>query len=207
MTNGDQARLHVEQLFHDPRMLDSRDHWARAGFDVVERDDDEKIMVAAHPAAPGYMFKKFVNGVPAREQMKNYENRVEGIRALGKFVAERHLERIALPQKWIIELPKKFNAHVLVVERLDLIDDKRAKAIYHDIDERTLRELCTVLHSFRGLDSGVRNVPLTSDGRVAFIDTERWKQNRDRPYLKRLEKYLSSDRQKIAKDTFKRLDA
>jgi hypothetical protein len=205
MASLDEAQSLVAALFQERRSLDSRDRWSKAGFDVIARDDDEKIMVAGHPAAPSYMFKRFVNDVSEKKQRKNYETRVAGIATLRQRVIERQLTRIALPQKWIVELPSKIGGAVLVVEKLSLLPDRQLKDAYGTIDETTLHDLCVMLHAYRGLDSGPRNVPLTTEGRIAFIDTERWDQDRDRPYLKRLKKYLSSSSQKLADDVFARL--
>jgi hypothetical protein len=195
--------MQYADLFRDRRMFESRKHWAKAGFEVIDRDDDEKIMVASHPAEPAVMFKRFVNDVSEKRQRKNFETRVAGIGALRQLVKAQKLTRIALPEKRIIDLP--IGGQLLVVDRLALMPERQLKDAYATIDETTLHDLCVVLHRFRGLDSGPRNVPLTTDGRIAFIDTERWDQNRDRPYLKRLRKYLSSTRQKLADEVFARL--
>ena len=47
------------------------------------------------------------------------------------------------------------------------------------------------------------NLPFTEDGKIAFIDTERW--HRDKDYLRLIGDHLPSDRRKQAEDVFKEL--
>lgn len=55
------------------------------------------------------------------------------------------------------------------------------------------------LLAFRGLDSGVRNVPFTSGGKIAFIDTERWdEQSEKKVWLRRIREYLSDEQRHFA---------
>jgi hypothetical protein len=55
-------------------------------------------------------------------------------------------------------------------------------------------------------------VPFTKDGKIAFIDTEHWdrhgdrKKSQQRPFLKYIGEYLSSDRMKFAKKMWSKLD-
>jgi len=87
--------------------------------------------------------------------------------------------------------------HPLIQHKLTHMRDK-------DTSTRTFRELLREITLLMGYEI-TRNLPLTTDGRIAFIDTERWNQDRDRPYLKRLKKYLSSSQQKRADEVFAQL--
>jgi hypothetical protein len=183
-------------------MFDSREHFRAAGFEVSRFG---KIMVGGHPAAEGLLFKKYPRGVSLRDQLENYECRVEGADRLRAFIEEHRLRHVVVPRKWILELSREFSSrssrsYVLVVERLDLLDEKDSRRAYRHIDEALLRELCLVVHEFRGLDSVVKNVPFTRQGQVAFVDTEHWNRRRRRKNgpLRHLRGYLSHKRARRA---------
>ena len=164
-------------------------------------------MVARHEAAPGLLFKKYSSGVSVN-QCKNYDARVEGAERLRAFIAEHNLKHVVVPQKWIIDLPSDFGlcAHVLVVKQLDLIHVNAIGKQYRAIDDAHLRELCLVLYHFRGLDSIIDNVAFTTDGKLAFIDTEHWRGGRRRPYLRYIRRHLSDQNRLRAKQMFRRLE-
>ena len=192
------ASLGFSGLFRDPRVLDSHQSFAAAGFKAVANKDD--ILVGGHPSVEGYLFKRYL-GMSEKTQMANYENRIEGSRQLRRCVEEFQLRNVVVPQKWIYALPK---GHVLVTERVELMDKRKVKGAYGAISANVLRDLCVVLFHFRGLDAGARNIPLTTDSKVAFIDTEHWN-GHHKVYLRRLYKYLSNDSNRIAKETFEEL--
>jgi hypothetical protein len=207
----------LKKLFVDPDMFASRDSFRDAGFDVVKRESDNKIMVGSHASAPGFLFKKYCDDISLDEQLKNYERRLEGVRELRALIKEHHLRRIVVPQKWLHEFPREFSrkkdkSYVLIVERLNVYDREESEREYQRIDEETLKELCVVLFKFRGLDSNASNVPFTHGGQIAFIDTEHWyrrrsrKRRKSKPYLKWIHEHLSSKRWKFAKEIFEALD-
>lgn len=198
----DPDAIDLASLFLERSIFDSRESWRRAGFDVVDRDNAEEIMVAGHPAAPGFLFKKFTNRISSKQQLRNYQERVDGAAALRRLVAAEELRRVAVPRKWLREV---LGGHLLLVEHLDVLSQRETKEAYGRIDEETLHDLCVVVHAFRGLDSGARNMLITRDGKVAFVDTERWDHDRDRPPLKRVAKYLTPERRKLAEKIFKKL--
>lgn len=56
------------------------------------------------------------------------------------------------------------------------------------------------------MDSNAKNLPLVSDGRVAFIDTEHWDRSTRKSYLHHVGEYLSTERRKLAKKFFDLLE-
>jgi hypothetical protein len=210
----DPASSDLSGLFHDPDMFDTPDDWRRAGFALI-RESDNKICVASHRSVGGYLFKKYVASGKRdsdSDQLENYATRVEGARRVRDLIATQRLRHVTVPRKWIRELPRAFgrSAHILIVERLDILDDDASERAYGRISKDALGDLCVALHAFRGLDSTAKNVPFTTDGRIAFIDTEHWDRhsgNRNkRRFLKYLSEHLSSDRQRFAKKLWGRLD-
>lgn len=207
MAFSDPASLDLGGLFRDPDMFDSKSSWAAAGFQIVNGSKNGKIMVACQASVPGLLFKKYTDAVSQRDQRANFECRLEGAQRLRAFVEERALTRIIVPRKWIIELPRKFSrrATVLVVERLDLLEANQSAEAYHDIDPALLRELCTVLFHYRGMDSSVYNLPFLTGNRIGLIDTEHWDRDYSKDYLHHVGEHLSHEGRKAAKKIFHQL--
>lgn len=165
-------------LFRDPHMFDTKESFRAAGF-TVRKTSAHNIMVGRHPAAPDHLFKKYSRDVPPDKQLANYKSRKRGAKKLRQFIAEHRLRHMVVPQKWIYDLPDSFAdrgspSHLLIVERMHLLDTEDNARRYRDIDKEVLKELCIVLHAFRGLDSAIHNVRFTRSGQIAFIDTENW---------------------------------
>jgi hypothetical protein len=190
-------------LFQEPHMFDSARSWRSVGFSVEGEGVWSSIMVASHPSVPAWLFKKYSNVIPLKEQLENYRRRVEGADKLRAFIADQRLTRLVVPWKQLHALPAEFSRkgpgdHVLVVEKQALLEASASKQMFRKLDREDLRQLCTALLAFRGLDSGVRNVPFTVEGQIAFIDTERWDERRaNKIYLRRIREYLSHAQRQI----------
>lgn len=188
----------IDTLFVEPTMFESRKKWRRAGFDVLDPAKDTECMVAAHPSAPGCLFKKYADDVSRKDQRANYETRLAGSRALESFIADQRLEHVVVPRKHLHDLPA-FQSQILVVERLDIVGRDASEKRYRNVDEPILRDLLRVLVRYKGLDSNSKNVQFTTDGKIAFVDLEHWdRTDRDRVRLKSIGEYLSKDRYKLA---------
>ena len=193
----------IGDLFTDPKMFSSFDRFRSAGFDLVDHAET-KIMSGSHKRAKGYLFKKYNNDKPGKKQIKNYMRRIEGARLLRTFIAERSFQHVVAPHKWLYELPESFpERYLIVADKLDLLSDDATRRKYDRIREEQMKELATVLFYFRGLNSWTKNLPFTEDGKIAFIDTERW--HRDKDYLRAIGDHLPSDRRKQAEDVFEEL--
>jgi len=210
MAFADPTKLDLGALFRDEDMFESRRAWSLAGFHVIERSNNGKIMVARHPSVQGLLFKKYTSDIDEKDQTKNYKRRLEGANRLRAFADDRNLAHVVVPLKWILDLPRVFSrhetAHVLVVEQLDLLSESQTRDAYQRIDPHVLADLCVVLFRFRGMDSIAKNLPFVSDGRIGFIDTEHWDRSTSKPYLHRISEHLSKDRQRLADKIFGQLE-
>ena len=198
----DPKALDLDGLFSDPDMFESRKAWRRAGFDVLDPAKDTECMVAAHPSAPGYLFKKYADDVSQKEQRENYAARIEGAARLAELIRRERLAHVVAPRKHLHALPKSFgkSSSVLVVERLDIVGRDESERRYHDIADGVLRDLLRVLVALPGLDSNSKNVQFTRDGKIAFVDLENWgRKDRKEVKLKSIGSYLSKDRLKLAR--------
>lgn len=203
----DPASLDLRELFRDPEMFDSRSSWGAAGFEVLNRSSNGKIMVASHPLVRGLLFKKYPASVSQKDQRRNYECRLEGSRRLREFASRRGFCRIVVPRKWLVTLPGEFfyRDTLLIAERLELLGSAQTVAGYRHIEAELLQELCTVLFHFRGMDSNTNNLPFLTGGRIGLVDTEHWDRGTSKDYLHHVGEHMSSESRKRAKKIFGRL--
>jgi len=191
------------ELFTDPKMFESYGRFEKAGFSLVEHSPN-KILTGSHKRVRGYLFKKYNNDKPGKKQLRNYMHRVEGARFLRTFIAEHGFSRVVAPKKWLYELPTAFPERYLVIaEKVDLVSRDATERAYARIGKEQAGELATILYYFRGLNSTAQNLPYTEDGKIAFIDTERWHHEKD--LLRKVGDRLSTDRRKQAEEVFKEL--
>lgn len=206
----------LANLFKNPQIFKSNEHLRRAGFQPLNRES-RPIMVARHAVIENYLIKKFKTGQTLRyKEINNYLDRISAARALHHFIKLNHLEHIVVPQKWLYPLPKRFSdsksgkrMYVLIVEDMDICsggDDPNGEIgrRYSNMSFEILRELCIVLYYFRGLDSNVFNIPFTHQNKIAFVDTEKWK-DVDREFLSRVKHYLNQDQLEYAARIFEEL--
>lgn len=194
----------MRELFSDPKMFESFSRFEKAGFSLVDHAP-HKIMTGGHKRAPGYFFKKYDNEKPGKKQLRNYMHRVEGSRLLRTFISEHGFTRVVAPRKWLYELPASFPERYLVVaEKVALVSRSDTESRYGRISSEQTRELATILYYFRGLNSTAANLPYTEDGKIAFIDTERW--HHDKEFLRKVGDRLPSSRRSLADDVYKELN-
>lgn len=193
----------LEELFVDPKMFESYKRFEKAGFSLVAHAP-HKIMTGGHKTTPGYFFKKYNNDKPGKKQLRNYMHRVEGARFLRAFIAQHRFTRVFAPKKWLFELPSSFPERYLVVaEKAPLVSREATEKAYARISKEHIRELANILYFFRGLNSTAQNLPFTEEGKIAFIDTERW--HHDKELLRKVGERLPNDRRKQAEAVFEEL--
>lgn len=205
--------LNYDALFREPRMFHSRNAFVAAGFEVMKQAADHNIMVGSHPAASGYLFKKYNRDVPLDVQEDNYRTRMRGAQKIREVIDRYRLRHIVVPHKWLHELPRKFadrreEAYVLVVDRMDIMSVDDSARRYRDIHPTVLDDLCRVLYHFRGFDAAIHNLRFTTAGQIAFIDTESWDRS-PRPgsrVFHRIDEELTKESRRLVKRTFERLD-
>ncbi len=166
----------VSRLFQNPEIATSRELLEEAGFSLYSHNH-RGICIAEHPELPGYLIKLFINDAPREFTLNNFMSRIEGANQLREFIKKNKLTKIVVPQKQLYTLQD--GTPLLVVEKMDIIDStSELEEAYASIDLDLLEELCKVVKRFRGLDSILKNMPFTRDGKIAFIDTEKWKSPR-----------------------------
>jgi len=188
-------------FFTEKRMFDSFDDFADEGFKLVKHPE-YKMMSGTHRLLPGYIFKKYNNDKDG--QLLNYMRRIEGARLLRRFIEERDYQHVTAPRKWLYELPSGFpERYLLIAEKLDLASERSTLRHYGSLSKKQTVELARVLYYFRGLNSTPANLPFTTDDKIAFIDTERWANDKD--YLRKVGDRLSPSRREQAESIYRGL--
>ena len=220
--SGDPLSLDLQSLFRKPEMFDSPDDWHAAGFKIVRASPSlKKVIVAKHKAARGYLFKKYNNRVPLKDQLQKFRRRIEGASKLRTFIDEMKFKHVVVPRKWLYELPPKFTrempAYLVIVQKLPVFDrqsDESARR-HRRVDFDVLRELCAIFCKCKGLDFTDKNAPFTKQGQVAFIDTEYldWQnalksaKTRKKQFMKCAERHLSGKRLEFAEARWEELSS
>jgi len=193
--------IDLDRLFRKKAVFNSSDEMRDAGFNVMRESVHEKVIVARHRSAPGFLFKKFLRTVSLtrEEQLAAYEMRVNGANALKAHLEALQIKKIIVPRKWLCELPTRFNSgslpeHIIIVDCCDILDREDAERRYRSIDKDQLRDLCTIFFTFSRVDFTAKNAPFTRDGKIAFIDTGYL-----RPITKKLKSRKKSYDKNIAK--------
>jgi len=177
----------LERVLTDPRPFIERALLERAGFHIAS-DDRERgashIMVASHPDLPQVVLKTFaLVGDHQLHYLFRYTNYLDRLRAAKRIRAcmeEEKTTRLFLPQKWLYRLPRVFSdpqtpfgKYVLIAERVPMLSGRESFERYHKISEEMVDELIRVVLKAHVGDIGLHNLPFTTDGKIAFIDTER----------------------------------
>lgn len=203
----------IPKLFKDPRMFKSVEAWHDRGFEIL-RDSNINLIVARHSSMRNCLFKKYLNNMDLTEQASRFKRRVEGAELLRSHINRHRLRHIIVPRKWLHELPSIFSrggqpSYILTVERLRIFDKEDSIDEYRNIERSLLHELCPILATFKDLDFTARNAPFTSDGKIAFIDTEYVKLNNDsrkdqrKRYMECIERVLSGRRLREAEELWR----
>lgn len=179
----------LDTFFSTGRHIFDQESMLAAGFTSGKPRRFTKVVVAKHPAFPGYVFKVYQDvqayhkGLP---ETTFWVWRVQGVNMIRKKIAELHYEEyFKCPYKWIYKLPAEPSCppgylakhYILVEEDMGILDTPDNKAVWKS--SRITPELLQALHtmlSTLGLQdcAKIDNIPMCHDGRVAFIDTSTW---------------------------------
>lgn len=179
-------RSALEQIFQDPRDFIDRTAMEEYGCISAEQPPAsplERFVVCSHPLLPGHLIKTYslyCDQNHYSEHLPNFVLRIENARYLAEAVAWAGLDQVVIPQKWLYWLPPQFadpltpyGKAVLIAERLDLRPAEETEAIYLSLHGERMVQLLKLILCTRSIDVWLANMPMTRDGRIAFVDTER----------------------------------
>jgi hypothetical protein len=172
----------LDQLFTDPVDFLDRESIEQIGFKPRERGG-HLLWVLGHPSLPNHFIKTFPLVGDKAEfsvRLRTYLRRMKHARALREYVEAHQLERIVVARKQLYRLPDRFKdpsaphgRAVMVVDRFDLLDRKQCHEAYLDLDRESVEQLIELWRCVGGFEGLLQNMPITVDGKIALVDTEK----------------------------------
>lgn len=198
----------LDQIFSQSRIVQDMQTLANAGFEVVAGPMARSyVVVARHPAIPGYVFKMHLDYEPrTRKGVPHWASlvsRCAGAAAIREAIISKQMRYFTVPDKWLYVLPVYPFSNVVTPEPIVLIETDMepegygiSKRMWRTVVTRKhLDELYSILKTWHGGKGGLdlwKNVPFTKQGTFAFIDTEK------PPHImkfKHIKQFLSKDMQ------------
>lgn len=177
----------LDSLFASSRVIFSMDTLVKAGFRKTAPRKFTKLLVTSHPAFQGYIFKLYLDVQRFHKDLHEYTfwvMRCRGAEKIREQIQEHGLgSMFKVPRKWIYALPKKpappegyyTKYYILVEEDMGVVSDRENESLWASdyVTPDLLDGLYHILRSV-GLHDCIKpdNIPFSSDGKVAFIDTQ-----------------------------------
>ena len=160
--------LFVEGMYQRCDLIDAGCHFLKDDFRVIaiHPDHPEWIIKAVPPQHSHRVFAKAIN-----------VGRVRSAQHIAQVIEKYHLRHIIVPQKYLYHLPGtpyKLTDHnyLVVAQKLDLVDDKLVPLMWDLLNVEQEDELAKVIKKVGYFDVSEDNICFTTDGKIAFIDTE-----------------------------------
>lgn len=196
----------MDSLFSSSRVIENESSFALAGFHTLFAQENSFIRVAQHASLPGFLLKVYLDsehrqkkGMPGWEWLTR---RCEGAKNIRHLIKRKNLKYFTVPDKWLYPLPAPSTTEiakdsiqpvVLVVTRMNLVStEETLEAWLTKITPRHLDELyCILSHGYSSCFL-MLNIPYTTEGVFACIDTEYPKRTMD---FAKVKKYFSPEMQ------------
>lgn len=178
-------KVKLDSIFSKTRATTSIETFKKAGFKHLPLRKWDNVIVAWHSKLKGHLVKAYLDdqiGIPDLETLIQRIHGAEKIRtAINEFGYQKMFK---VPRKWLYPLPdqpeslpglqrKKF---IIVEEDMSLVDSYDNEQLWkNSVNKKTLAALFHLLETLGLKDSVyITNIPFSTDGRVAFIDTEHY---------------------------------
>lgn len=197
----------LDALFSTSRVLLNEKNMKKAGFILSKPRPFTNLIIASHPALPGYIFKLYLEAQRLHKhkpELDFWMMRIQGALAVKYTIETFQLQKLVkVPQKWLYQLPKKPKGkkgytkrqYILVEEDMDLISSEDNERLWSsDYITPDLLDAIYLILSKVGLRDCTKpdNLPFSFDGRVSFIDTQT---HGEKVPFKRLGSWLSPGNQ------------
>lgn len=180
------AKPAIDKIFQASRVTFNLESLKSAGFKNCKPREHTKIIVTSHPDVPGIIFKLFLDTQRYHKNKPEHEYwvlRAKGARKVRKEIKTHHLEeQFKVPTKWIYELPdNQFvekgyfpKSYILVEEDMQILPKKKNNKRWGSkvVTKPLLRDLALILKNVGLEDAKPDNFPFSSDGKIAFVDTQ-----------------------------------
>ncbi len=174
----------LDAIFSASRATATESTLLEAGFEIIAHMPRSFVIVARHPAIPGYVFKLYLDEeLRCKDNIPNYvwlTRRCVGAERIRNLIKDKKLRYFEVPDKWLYLFPLELEPYgsnpqplLLIATDMELQSDAVTQYAWRSmIKKKHLRELYAVLkrgYGSTGLDG---NVPFTKHQKFAFTDTE-----------------------------------
>lgn len=189
-------RKKLDEFFGGQRIILSPSSLKKAGFRRYKPRHYTRLIVTTHPVFAGYVFKLYLDCQSyhhAKKEHLLWLERISGARLISAMIAANGWQDLfKVPQKWVYPLPMASKAvstedyarkdFILVEEDMDIYSEKENRRLWAQgtvVSEKMLLALFSILSEL-GLSDCVKpaNIPISRDGRIAFIDTQLYHQQK-----------------------------
>lgn len=171
----------LDSLFSNPKVLDTPKTFSKTGFITIS-ERPSGMFVAKHPDLPGYLVKAYIHSKKIKKDWTWCINRCWGVANIRELIEDKNLQHFVVPDKWIYpfqssqvnqDLLSMTTPAVLVVKDMQLVPKSASRAAWKSIPtHRHIQELyCILSHGYSSC-SLPSNIPYTTFGKFACIDTE-----------------------------------
>ncbi|PJD94691.1 MAG: hypothetical protein CK425_10630 [Parachlamydia sp.] len=191
----------TSRISQDPQTLES------AGFTLHSKQGRSFIHVASHPQLPEYLLKIVVDSELRKKIGKPewmwFARRCECAKRVEHLIKKHKIQHFTVPNKWIYPLPLKpappstagysQKPVILLVKKMDLVSHAKTLDTWKNhINKAKLKELYTIVSRIPRVSIRPDNLPLTTNGKFAFVDTE---YRNGSPAYEFIRSYLSKEMQ------------
>ena len=127
----------LDRIFTSSTTLDTKEGLVTAGFTIIQLREP-MFAIAKHPALPGHLVKVHLHS-SSRSRGSCWENligRCNAAERLRDLIKEENLRYFTVPDKWIYTTPTKDQDPVLIVTKMNIVSEKKARHIWKNCIQR-----------------------------------------------------------------------
>lgn len=181
------VKSHLDKIFLHARATQNPQSLSDANFQVISVQGRSFIHVLAHPSFPHYLLKVVLDNELRKKRSKPewewFARRCEYAKKVADLIDKHHIKSFTVPKKWVYPLPLKpsppsSSAYkqkpvALVVQKMNLVPYQETLDTWRNqIGQEQLKELYTIVSRLSKVSIRPDNLPLTTSGKFAFVDTE-----------------------------------
>ena len=172
------VKLILDAIFFVEGILKNEKSLANAGFITLFSQPTSFIKVVKHPAAPGFIFKLYLESEKRLKRGKPgwvwLTNRCVGAERIKAIIKQKKIRHFCVADKWLYRIPNGQEQPLILVAKDMELESPEAivKAWKTKATKTHLKELYWILSQGCGSHFLTGNIPYCKNGKFAFIDTE-----------------------------------